>query len=201
MAVLPRAGGPGIAVRETWDAMGMRASASHDLQFDGFQLDRADRLGPRPEGPDTRFYPSGIFQVGFAAASVGIAAAAAAQLRAELRRRCGGDASALSQSARFSLADVETAVAAARALLLEAAAALERDGEAAVAAVNAAKLFANRVAIEVADTAMQTVGGRAYLRPHPLERLCRDARAGALMRNTLDQCREEIARAALTDAE
>ena len=45
---------------------------------------------------------------------------------------------------------------------------------------------------------MLAVGGRAYLRPHPLERLCRDARAGALMRNTLDQCREEIARTVLS---
>jgi alkylation response protein AidB-like acyl-CoA dehydrogenase len=76
---------------------------------------------------------------------------------------------------------------------------LEREGEhpAGTAAVNAAKLFANRIAMEVTDRAMQAVGGRAYLRPHPLERLCRDARAGALMRNTLDQCREEIARAVL----
>jgi alkylation response protein AidB-like acyl-CoA dehydrogenase len=48
-----------------------------------------------------------------------------------------------------------------------------------------------------ADTASQAIDGRAYLRPHPLERLCRDARAGALMRNTLDQCRGEIARVVL----
>jgi hypothetical protein len=89
-------------------------------------------------------------------------------------------------------------VAAARALLRDAAEALACDGAAATATANAAKLFANRIAIEVADIAMQVVGGRAYLRRHPLERLCRDARAGALMRNTLDQCREEIARAVLT---
>jgi alkylation response protein AidB-like acyl-CoA dehydrogenase len=60
-------------------------------------------------------------------------------------------------------------------------------------------LFANRAAIEVTDLALQTVGGCAYLHRHPLERLYRDARAGALMRNTLDQCREEIARAVLSD--
>lgn len=224
LAVVPQDGRPGIGVRETWDAMGMRASASHDLVFDGYLLDRAERLGPpcdetvgvapsaRRQAPGstsglapgawhlepTRLDPNGIFAIGFAATSVGIAAAALAHLRRELRARAGGDPAALSQSARFGLADAETAVAAARALLGDAAEALARDGAGAVAAVNAAKLFANRIAIQVADTAMQVVGGRAYMRRHPLERLCRDARAGALMRNTLDQCREEIARAVLT---
>jgi alkylation response protein AidB-like acyl-CoA dehydrogenase len=199
MAVLPRAGTPGIAVRETWDAMGIRASASHDLVLDGLRLNASERLGPREEGPDAAFCPNGIFQIGFAATSVGIAAAARKYLRSELCRRAGGDPARLSQSARFSLAEVETAVAAARALLYHAAVTLAREGEspAGTAAVNSSKLFANRTAIEVADTAMQAIGGRAYLRTYPLERLCRDARAGALMRNTLDQCREEIARAVL----
>jgi alkylation response protein AidB-like acyl-CoA dehydrogenase len=132
---------------------------------------------------------------------VGIAAAVRDHLRQALRRRADGDPARLSQSARFSLAEVETAVAAAQAMLGSAAATLEREGEnpAGTAAVNAAKLFANRIAVEAADTALQAAGGRAYLRPHPLERLYRDARAGALMRNTLDQCREEIARAVLSD--
>jgi alkylation response protein AidB-like acyl-CoA dehydrogenase len=186
--------------RESWDAMGMRANASHDLLIDGYRLDRTERLGPPEEGPDARYSPNGIFQTGFAAVSVGIATAARDHLRRELRQRVGGEAARLSQSARFRLAEVETAAAAARALLHEAAETLAQEGEspAGTAAVNSAKLFANRVAIEVADTAMQAVGGGAYLRPHPLERLCRDARAGALMRNTLDQCREEVARAVLS---
>jgi alkylation response protein AidB-like acyl-CoA dehydrogenase len=199
VAVLPPAGQPGIAVRESWDAMGMRASASHDLLFDGCRLDHSERLGSPEAGPDARFSPNGIFQIGFAPTSVGIATAARDHLRRELWDRGGGDPDRLSQSGRFSLAEVETAVAAAGVLLRDAAETLAREGERAAgrAAVNAAKLFANRIAIEVADTAMQAIGGRAYLRPHPLERLCRDARAGALMRNTLDQCREEIARAVL----
>jgi alkylation response protein AidB-like acyl-CoA dehydrogenase len=201
MALLPRAGEPGISVRESWDAMGMRASASHDLIVQDLVLAISDRLGPGEAGVGARFCPNGIFQIGFAATSVGIASAVRNHLRHELQRRADGDPARLSQSARFSMAEVETAVAAARSLLHEAAATLEREGEnsAGTAAVNAAKLFANRIAIQAADTAMQAIGGRAYLKPHPLERLCRDARAGALMRNTLDQCREEIARALLSE--
>jgi alkylation response protein AidB-like acyl-CoA dehydrogenase len=200
MVLLPRVGEPGVCVQEKWDAMGMRASASHDLIIQDLALDGSERLGPG-EDVGARFCPNGIFQLGFAATSVGIVSAVRNHLRHELQRRAAGDPARLAQSARFSMAEVETAVAAARSLLREAAATLEREGEnpAGAAAVNAAKLFANRAAIQAADTAMQAIGGRAYLKPHPLERLCRDARAGALMRNTLDQCREEIARALLSE--
>ena len=111
-----------------------------------------------------------------------------------VRHRADPDPSRVSQSARFALAEIETDVLAARALLYDAAGTLAREPVRAVAAVNAAKLFANRIAIAAADTAMQAIGGRAYLRPHPIERLCRDARAGALMRNNLDESREQIAR-------
>jgi alkylation response protein AidB-like acyl-CoA dehydrogenase len=196
-AVLPAAGSPGLAVRSTWDALGMRASASDDLIFADLALPHAARLGPASPAPDESFQPNGIFALGFAATSVGIAAAALAILRGELARRAEGDHGRLPQAVRFRLADVQCETAAAAALLDASAAALGARGEAATADVNAAKLFANRAAVTVVDRAMQAVGGRAYLRPHPLERLYRDARAGLLMRNTEDQCREEIARAAL----
>lgn len=196
--VLPAAGEPGVRVAATWDALGMRASASHDLVVEGARVPADACLGPRDPGPDVRFQPNGIFALGFAATSVGIATAATGSLRDALARRSGGDPSALSRAARHRLADAETEVAAARALLESAARAVADEGEAATAIVNAAKLFTNRAAVSVVDTVMQgMIGGAAYLRPHPVERLYRDARAGLLMRNTEDQCREEIARAAL----
>ena len=141
MAVCLKTGGRGSAWGE-WDAMGMRASASHDLVFDGYLLDRTERLGPpcdetvgvapsaRRQAPGStrawrlehgtwsrRAYPNGIFAIGFAATSVGIAAAALAHLRRELRARAERRSRAALPECRFGLADAETAVAAARALL------------------------------------------------------------------------------------
>jgi alkylation response protein AidB-like acyl-CoA dehydrogenase len=194
LALVRREGVPSLRIKETWDAMGMRASASHDLIFEGTPLTTEERLGPAEAPLADPFYPHGIFALGFAATSVGIAAAARRALLGELRHRADPDPGRVSQSARFALAEIETDVAAARALLYDAAETLARETGRAVAAVNAAKLFANRVAIAAADTAMQAIGGRAYLRSHPIERLCRDARAGALMRNNLDESREQIAR-------
>jgi alkylation response protein AidB-like acyl-CoA dehydrogenase len=196
-AVLPAVGAPGLTVQPAWDALGMRASASDDLLCKEYPLPYSDRLGPRDDGEDAGFQPNGLFALGFAATSVGIANAALASMRVELALRSEGEPGRIAQVARYRLADAETEAAAASALLEAAASALASSGEGATAPVNAAKLFANRAAVKVVDLAMQAIGGRAYVRPHPVERLYRDARAGLLMRNTEDQCREEIARASL----
>jgi acyl-CoA dehydrogenase len=73
------------------------------------------------------------------------------------------------------LADSKTEHAAAKALMLNAAETLEREG-AAVMLASCSKLFATEMAGRVADRAVQIHGGAGYMADYPVERLYRDIR-------------------------
>ncbi len=90
---------------------------------------------------------------------------------------------------RFKLADMATAIAAGRALLLEAA---QQDAPTAAAM---AKVLASRTAMQVTTEAVQVFGGYGYMRDYPVEKLMRDARAMGLLQGADDRLRLEIATA------
>ena len=67
----------GVRIEETWDALGMRATASHDVHFEDVALTDADLLTRRPPGdPDPAMMQGGWFPLTVAAAYLGVAAAA-----------------------------------------------------------------------------------------------------------------------------
>jgi len=88
---------------------------------------------------------------------------------------------------RFKLADMATGIAAARALLLDAA---QQDSLTAAAMV---KVLASRTAMEVTTEAVQVFGGYGYMRDYPVEKLMRDARAMGLIQGADERLRLEIA--------
>ena len=87
------AGTPGVHINDDWDALGMRASGSHSVTFDGVELAASALRGGFPTGEPVpyleRNLPSGLFH---ASASLGIAEAAFA--RAARPERFGDDARA-----------------------------------------------------------------------------------------------------------
>ena len=84
---------PGVRINDDWDALGMRASGSHSVTFDGVELPAAALRGGFPAGGPVpyleRNLPSGLFH---ASASLGIAEAAFA--RGGASERIGDDARA-----------------------------------------------------------------------------------------------------------
>jgi len=95
---------------------------------------------------------------------------------------------------QFKLADMATRIAAARALVHEAA----RDAVPALspsAAASAAKLFASETAMWVTTQAVQVFGGYGYMRDYPVERLFRDAKVTEIYEGTSEIQRIVIARA------
>jgi alkylation response protein AidB-like acyl-CoA dehydrogenase len=81
------------------------------------------------------------------------------------------------QAIRHKIAEMGTAVEAARALTYRAGSAIEAGNQAvATRLASMAKLFASEHAVDVTDEAIQVHGGAGYVSDHPVERYYRDAR-------------------------
>ncbi len=201
---------PGIRIEETWDALGMRATASHDVHFDAVSLTDADILTRRPPGePDPAMMQGGWFPLTVAAAYLGVAAAARDEaVRFARERQPTGYAAPIAQipHVREQAGRMDATLMAARAFLL--ATAEEWDARAGGGAserralapqIAAAKRFATNGAVEVVDLAMRVVGGVALVRGHPLERHYRDVRGGLVNPPIEARALEIIAHAALDE--
>jgi alkylation response protein AidB-like acyl-CoA dehydrogenase len=186
---------PGVTVQGTWDSLGMRANDSRSLRFTDCLIPEEDRLGPEGEGAAVSLARPSHVPIGLAATSVGIAQAALDAAREHARTRTiAGSSRPISryQSIRFAIAEMATTVDSIRLMVHRAAWYADHRPSEAVIPIEQAKLLANAGSFEVANKAMQIVGGRGYLKGHPVERYLRDARAGALMATTAEQSRDLV---------
>lgn len=187
--------GDGVRVEPTWDSLGMRATASHDVTFD-VRLPPDALLGG-VEGLAlllAQVMPQWLV-ASYAAVYVGVATAALEEAARQATARGLGRLPAL--RARLGRADAE--IAAARLCVLEAARAVDASPGAPATnrAVWRAKLLAGDVAATVASSMLEAIGASASRRGNALERLYRDARCGALQPATSDVCADYLGLAAL----
>jgi len=187
--------GEGIRVEETWDSLGMRATGSQDVHFD-VEVD-ADALLGGVEGL-TLMIAEAMPQwlvASYSAVYAGVARAAVDAAAEHLRKRGLGRLPA----ARARLGRADNAVAAAELVVAETAARIDRaPGDPETNRwVWRAKLTAGDTAVQVAASMLEAAGASASRRGHPLERLYRDARCGALQPATSDVCADWLGVAAL----
>lgn len=189
------AGPDGLHVEPTWDSLGMRATASHDLHLD--VTVPTDRLLGGVEGLAlvvAQLMPHWLV-ASYAAVYVGVARAAIDAAVEHLTRR--GLDSLPAVRARVGRADAATA--AAQLAVAEAARRVdEAPGDVETNRwVWRAKLLAGTTAAEVAASMVEAAGTSATRRGHPVERLYRDARCGSLHPATSDVCADWLGIAAL----
>jgi alkylation response protein AidB-like acyl-CoA dehydrogenase len=187
--------GEGIRVEETWDSLGMRATGSQDVHFD-VEVD-VDALLGGVEGL-TLMIAEAMPQwlvASYSAVYAGVARAAVDAAAEHLRKRGLGRLPA----ARGRLGRADNAVAAAELVVAETAARIDRaPGDPETNRwVWRAKLTAGDTAVQVAASMLEAAGASASRRGHPLERLYRDARCGALQPATSDVCADWLGVAAL----
>ena len=101
------------------------------------------------------------------------------------------------QAVAFRLADMATQIAAARGLVLDAAA-LRDAGEPCIKEASMAKLFASQMCNKTVFDAVQIHGGNGFVREFPVERYFRDARITEIYEGTTEVQHLIIARELLS---
>jgi acyl-CoA dehydrogenase len=183
-AFLVEKGTPGFRFGAHERKMGIRACPAAELIFDGAEVPAANRLGD--EGGGYRIALSSLAEgrISIGAACVGLARSALEQAAAYLQqRKAFGAALSEQQGLRFTLAEMARDVAAARALVHEAARAKDR-GEPIGELSSLAKWTASDTAMKVATDAVQLFGGSGYSRETGIERLMRDAKGAQIYEGT-----------------
>ncbi|QPV62590.1 acyl-CoA dehydrogenase family protein [Halosimplex litoreum] len=184
----------GLEVGKKEDKLGLRASDTTSLVFDGVEVPARYRLTEPGRGLAAAFSILTGGRIGIAAQSVGLAQSALDEAVAYAGEREQFDRPIADiQSIRHKLADMETSVRAARALTHEAAAAQDR-GESARTAASVAKYFASEAAVDVTNEAVQIYGGYGYTSEFPVERLYRDAKVTTIYEGTSQIQKNIVAR-------
>ncbi|MGW7297041.1 acyl-CoA dehydrogenase family protein [Streptomyces sp. NPDC054829] len=180
--------------------MGWNAQPTRQVILDEVRLP-ADRLLGR-EGDGFRIAMSALNggRLGIAACSLGGARSALDRSLAHLAdREAFGTRLLDAQALRFRLADMATELAAARALVQQAAQALDRGDLQAPYLCAMAKRFATDTGYSVADRALQLHGGYGYLSEYGIEKIVRDLRVHQILEGTNEIMRVIVARG-LTEA-
>jgi alkylation response protein AidB-like acyl-CoA dehydrogenase len=185
---------PGFHVGKKEDKMGLRASPTVQLNFDGLRVPAANMLGAEGQGFVYAMQSLDNGRLGIAAQALGIARAALdAALDYAAERKQFNQPIREFQAIQFKLADMASRIASARALLHATAAAKDR-GESTTLYGSMSKLLASETAMYVTTEAIQIFGGYGYVTEYPVERYFRDAKITEIYEGTSEIQRIVIAR-------
>ncbi len=188
-------GHPGMSFATPEHKMGMMASPTAQVILDGAQVPAEDLVGAPGDGFRIAMQALDAGRLGIAACAVGLARGALDEAVGYAReRQAFGQSIAGFQGLQFMLADMDTQVHAARALLLEAAR-LKDAGRPFTLPAARAKLLATDVAMRVTTDAVQVLGGAGYTTDFPVERYMREAKVLQIVEGTNQIQRLVIGRA------
>lgn len=187
-------GTPGFSVGKLEHKLGIRASSTAELIFEDCFVPEANRLGNEGEGFKIALNTIDASRVSVAAQGVGVAQGAFDKALAYAKERQQfGQPIANFQAIQWFLADMATAIDAAR-LLTHRAAYLQDKSLPFVKEASMAKVYAAEAAAFVTTKAIQIHGGYGYIKDYPLERYFRDARILEIYEGTSEMQRMTIAR-------
>ncbi|WP_121610523.1 acyl-CoA dehydrogenase [Mesobacillus foraminis] len=175
---------PGLIIGKDEHKMGLHGSRTVQLTFEDMKVPEENLLGEEGKGFTVAMANLEAGRIGIAAQALGIAEAAmeAASRYAKERHQFDRPIAA-QQGVGFKLADMATAVEAAKLLVYQAAD-LRGRGQKCTKEAAMAKLFASRTAVETAIEAVQVYGGYGYTKEYPVERYFRDAKVTEIYEGT-----------------
>ena len=188
-------GAKGLSFGKAEDKMGWRAQPTAIVNFEDCRVSADNRVGPEGEG--FKYAMKGLDggRLNIAACALGGAQDALDRaLHYVKERKQFGKPIADFQNTQFVLADMETDLAASRALLHAAARKLDAKAPDASKHCAMAKRFVTDTAFKVADQALQLHGGYGYLADYEVERIVRDLRVHRILEGTNEIMRVIISR-------
>jgi alkylation response protein AidB-like acyl-CoA dehydrogenase len=189
----------GFIVGAKENKMGIRGSDTHTLIFNDVKVPKANRVGEDGFGFKFAMKTLSGGRIGIAAQALGIAAGAyELALQYSKERKAFGKEISKHQAIQFKLADMATNIEAAR-LLVYKSAWMKDQGLDYGQASAMAKLYASKVANEVATEAVQVHGGYGYVKEYHVERLMRDAKITQIYEGTSEVQKIVISRGVLSE--
>jgi alkylation response protein AidB-like acyl-CoA dehydrogenase len=192
----------GLTVSAPWDGLGLRANASSPVTLDGCVVPADRRLTEDGAGFAAMLnIVLPLFNVGQAAVSLGICRSAVTATVAHLKtarfEHLGATLGEALPNLRANVAAMQVETDGLAARVDDTVKHLETPGDLTMLRVLEVKAAGSEAAIDVTALAMRTCGGAALSRQTGIERLFRDAQAGAVMAPTTDVLREFIGKAML----
>ena len=193
---------PGLSVAGPWDGLGMRANASAPMILEDCEVEPGLQLTDDGAGFKAMLgVVLPLFNLGTSAVALGLCRAAVAGSAAHLRsarfEHLGQTLGESLPTLRAQLATMQIDTDGLAARVDDLVDHLERPREATMLRVLESKAAAGDVAIAVTSAAMRVCGGAAFSKHLTIERLFRDAHAGAVMAPTGDVLRDFIGKAVL----
>ena len=194
-ALVVEGGTAGLSFGANERKMGWNAQPTRAVIFENARVPVQNRLGE--EGIGFKVAMAGLDggRINIAACSLGGAQSALDKALAYMReRKAFGKRLDEFQALQFRVADMATEIEAARTFVWRAAAALDRkDGDASMLCAMA-KRFGTDVGFEVANQALQLLGGYGYLSEYGMEKIVRDLRVHQILEGTNEIMRLIVAR-------
>jgi alkylation response protein AidB-like acyl-CoA dehydrogenase len=196
------AGTSGLSVEGPWDGLGLRANASSPMSLNDCHVPSDFQLTDDGGGfPAMLNVVLPMFNLGTSAVALGLCRAAVSQTTAHLKNakfeHLGQSLGESLPTLRAQLATMQIETDGLSARIDDLIDHLETPRDTTILRVLESKAAAGEVAISVTSTAMRICGGAAFSKQLSLERLFRDAHAGAVMAPTGDVLREFIGKSLL----
>jgi len=192
------ANGDGVQRGKHEPKLGIRASATCEIELSDYRCPVENRIGAEGEGFKIAMTVLDSGRVGIAAQALGIAQAAYdAALDYSRERKAFGESIGNFQSIQNKLADMKTRIEASRLLVLQAAWTKDRarkSGARNTLNASMAKLYASETCMWVTHQAVQIHGGMGYSKELPVERYFRDAKITEIYEGTSEIQRMVIGR-------
>lgn len=196
-ALILEKGMPGFEIGNKENKLGIRGSDTHSLMFTDVKVPKENRIGEDGFGFKFAMKTLAGGRIGIASQALGIASGAyELALQYSKERKAFGKPISEHQAIAFKLADMATAIEAARHLCIKAA--WDKDNHLNYDLSGAmAKLFAADSAMWITTEAVQIHGGYGYVKEYHVERMMRDAKITQIYEGTSEIQKIVISRAVL----
>lgn len=184
-AIIVESDREGFSTGKIEDKMGIRASKTSDVVFDNVRVPRTNLLGKEGEGFKLAMSILDAGRITVASQALGLAQGALDEAIKYTKERIqfGKPISKL-QNTQFQIADMDTKVETARALIYQTAEKYDKKVGNITKEAAMCKLYAGEIANQVAYQSLQLHGGYGFMKEYAIERIYRDARIMTIYEGT-----------------